>query len=220
MTAQDVARALPDIPTLRHRCQVLAVLEAILYPDPGQRTHGFQVGWTPEADLAWMDNGSGDEYSVVFTEAGAVVRGFDHESAMSPYASDDLDPWPGLVDDLPSDFHDFLALPPFDQDDNLAVTALIWRRWNGTRWQTGEITYPAGNDPDGSQWLFQLLVAQSSSVYQEYVAGFDDRPVDRQALRALWHGAVLTESLAHKLNPAACWPEVRAEAEAVGFAVA
>lgn len=33
-----------------------------------------------------MRNGSGDEYAIVFSAAGAYIRGFDHEAVMSPYA--------------------------------------------------------------------------------------------------------------------------------------
>ncbi|MFE4802065.1 hypothetical protein ACFRFL_45945 [Streptomyces sp. NPDC056708] len=31
-------------------------------------------------EMASMRNGSGDEYSIVFSAAGAYVRGFDHET--------------------------------------------------------------------------------------------------------------------------------------------
>ncbi|GGV05405.1 hypothetical protein GCM10010502_70370 [Kitasatospora aureofaciens] len=45
-----------------------------------------------------MRNGSGDEYSIVFAPAGVYLRGFDHESPMSPYAEDGV--WPGVVDSV------------------------------------------------------------------------------------------------------------------------
>jgi hypothetical protein len=48
-----------------------------------------------------MNNGSGDEYSIVFAPAGAFVRGFDHESPMSPYGNDDFDV-PGMDVSVPS----------------------------------------------------------------------------------------------------------------------
>jgi hypothetical protein len=40
----------------------------------------------PAEDLASMQNGSGDEYSIVFLDDGAAyARGFDHESPVSPW---------------------------------------------------------------------------------------------------------------------------------------
>lgn len=45
-----------------------------------------------------MSNGSGDEFDIVFSPAGAYIRGFDHESPMSPYVDDE--PWPGVVDQI------------------------------------------------------------------------------------------------------------------------
>lgn len=84
MTALQVASQLPDIATLRDLCRSMAVLEAILSPDWERRHHTFDGNWSPGEELASMRNGSGDEYSIVFSEAGAYVRGFAHESVMSP----------------------------------------------------------------------------------------------------------------------------------------
>src|SRR5215216_4423547 len=100
VTAHDVARLLPDIATLRNLCRSLAVLEAILSPDWESRYHSFDAAWSPEEEMASMRNGSGDEYSIVFSPAGAYVRGFDHESSMSPYAHEDHELWPGVLDSV------------------------------------------------------------------------------------------------------------------------
>ena len=84
--------------------------------------------------MASMRNGSGDEYSVVFSDAGAYVRGFDHESPMSPYAGDG--PWPGVLDEVPEVFRACVEEPAFcDEDGMPVVTACMWRRAGDDRWQ-------------------------------------------------------------------------------------
>nr|WP_327070852.1 MULTISPECIES: hypothetical protein [unclassified Kitasatospora] len=93
MTVDDVARLLPEPDALRDHCRALAVLDAILSPDWEARHYSFDSRWSPTEQLASMRNGSGDEYSIVFAPAGVYIRGFDHESPMSPYAADGG--WPG-----------------------------------------------------------------------------------------------------------------------------
>jgi hypothetical protein len=83
VTAHDVARALPGIAELREHCRGLAMLDAVLGRGSVERYHSF-AAWGEGRELASMRNGSGDEYAIVFSADGAYVRGFDHESLMSP----------------------------------------------------------------------------------------------------------------------------------------
>ncbi|MBB4680599.1 hypothetical protein [Crossiella cryophila] len=217
MTALDLVRELPDIEVLRTRCRAMAALEIVLNEDPAARYFGFDPDWTPERALAWMANGSGDEYSIVFQEAGVFVRGFDHESAMSPCLNDDGELWPGLVDDLPTDFHDLVEEPAFSVDDVLAATVVVWRRWNGTRWQTGELVFPAGDDPDGARWLFQVVVTEGPNGYHEFAQDYYQRKLDYRAVREVWLGGPVTEALTRRLAPEADWARVRDEVAALGY---
>lgn len=128
MNAHDVARLLPDIDGLRDLCRSLAVLDAILSPEWEYRYHSFNGDWSREEEVASMRNGSGDEYSIVFSPAGAYVRGFAHESVMSPYANEDHEPWPGVLDSVPEVFRAGVREPAFcDEDGVPAVTVCLWR---------------------------------------------------------------------------------------------
>lgn len=42
-----------------------------------------------------------------------LVRGFDHESEMSPYATDDDRVWPGVIDEVPTALRPLLDDPTF-----------------------------------------------------------------------------------------------------------
>lgn len=102
MTVHDVVRALPDIQVLRERCRALATLDAVMSRHPDPRYYSFDSRWAPDEQMTSMRNGSGDEWSIVCSPVGAFIRGFDHESPISPAVNDD-ELWPGLVDSVPKE---------------------------------------------------------------------------------------------------------------------
>ncbi|MET8563143.1 hypothetical protein ABZV75_22055 [Streptomyces flaveolus] len=90
MTVHDVARALPGIEELRDHCRGLAMLDAVLSPERDARFHSFDAHWKEGERIASMRDGLGSGFTVVFSGAGAYVRGFDHASPMSPWARMDV----------------------------------------------------------------------------------------------------------------------------------
>ncbi|WP_037853541.1 hypothetical protein [Streptomyces sp. NRRL S-340] len=218
MTVHDVAEALPDIPALRDRCRAMAMLETVLNPD-GARCYSFSRAWSEAEEIASMRNGSGDEFDVVFSPAGAYVRGFDHESAMSPYA--DGAPWPGVVDSVPEVFRSCVEEPAFTDDGMPMVTACMWREAGSERWEAGEIDFPEDDaDPDGSGWLFQLLVDPSPEAFQEFAEDYYEIPVDIDAVRHVYALRPLTQDVVTALNDTVSLADLADAAAAIGYAIA
>lgn len=201
VTVHDVARRLPSIAALQNLCRSLAMLDAILSPDWESRCYSFNTGWADGEEMASMRNGSGDEYSIVFSEAGAYVRGFDHEAPMSPYANDG-EPWPGVIDEVPEVFGPFAEEPAFtDEHDVPVVTACLWRGATAGRWQHGTIDFPAGcSDPDGAAGLFKLLVDRSPEAFQRFAEDYYEVPVDLEAVRDVYALRPLSQKLVSSLN--------------------
>lgn len=139
VTVHDAARALSDIPTLRGLCRSMAMLEAVLNPN-GERYYSFSASWSETEEIASMRNGSGDEFDIVFSPAGAYVRGFDHESPMSPYGNDG--PWPGVIDSVPEMFRGCVEELAFTDDGMPMVTACLWRETGTTSGGPGRSTSP------------------------------------------------------------------------------
>lgn len=200
MTAHDVARLLPGVSMLRDLCRSMAVLEAILSPEWESRYHSFDTSWSPGEEMASMRNGSGDEYSIVFSAAGAYIRGFDHESVMSPYGNDG--PWPGVLDSVPGVFRHCVEEPAFcDEDGMPVVTACLWREAGDDRWRVGEIEYPDGeSDPDGAAHLFGLLVEPSAEAFRRFAEDYYEVPVDLDAVRHVHALRPLTQAVVTALN--------------------
>jgi hypothetical protein len=109
-----------------------------------RRDDGFNAKW------------SGDEYFILFNEHGAAMKGFDHESVMSPWSSDDRKIWPGVYDKVPAEFSSFLNEPAFSMDD---ATFCMWTQHGDSSWHIGVEEFPSGEDPDGSAWMLEMLGA-------------------------------------------------------------
>ncbi|GAB3189046.1 hypothetical protein GCM10027259_59170 [Micromonospora palomenae] len=199
MTAHAVAQALPDIATLRDRCRALAMLDAIMSPDWEFRYYSFDSRWGPGEEMASMRNGSGDAYSIVFSPPGAFIRGLDHESPMSPARNDEL--WPGLVDTVPEVFSAHVNEPAFSYKGMLSATVCLWRQVDDDRWQAGDIDFPSGDDPDGADGLFEVLVDPTPMGYQRFAEDYYETSVDIEAVSEVLALRPLTEDLVRRLNP-------------------
>ncbi|SER15904.1 hypothetical protein [Lentzea albida] len=179
-------RNLPGIPELRALCRAFAALDVLLDPDGVERHHSYSTTWAPGEELASMRDGSGNEYDIVFTAAGAYVRGFDHESPMSPYATDDDEPWPGVLDSVPEAFRAFVDEPAFaDEFDMPVSTVCLWREHGDTAWRHGEIDFPTEGD-DGADWMFALLTDGTPEAYQKWAQDHYETPVDLAVVRRVF----------------------------------
>ncbi|MFD8327988.1 hypothetical protein [Streptomyces lydicus] len=222
MSVHDAARALPAVPALRALCRSIAMAEAVLTTDADRR-HGFNSRWSDTEELASMSNGSGDEYAVVFSPAGAYIRGFDHESPLTPYHHEDVPaPWPGVVDSVPEPFRRYVDEPAFtDEDGTPVVTVCLWRGAADEHWQAGPVEFPEGHpDPDGSGWLFGLLTDPTPEAFQEFAEDYYETAVDLRAVRQVYDLRPLDRELITALNPAASVERVVEAAVTIGYPLA
>ncbi|MGW1779050.1 hypothetical protein ACWCQQ_07885 [Streptomyces sp. NPDC002143] len=72
------------------------------------------------------------------------MRGFTHESPMSPYGNDG-EPWPGVIDEVPELFKPFVEESALADEDGVPVAmARLWREATDDRWHNGTIGFPGG----------------------------------------------------------------------------
>ncbi|MFI8532752.1 hypothetical protein ACIGMX_21240 [Streptomyces aquilus] len=201
MSVHALISRLPAIPVLRDRCRALAVLDAVLSPDWEDRYFSYSARWSPTEEMASMRDGSGNEYAIVFSPAGAYARGFDHESPMSPYAREDHEPWPGLFDGLPEVFRPYVTEPSFtDENGTPLATVCFWREAADPAWHAGAVE--AGGEDDGSaEWLFEVLLDGRPEGYREFAEEYYETEVDLDAVRHVWALRPLTGAVVSRLNP-------------------
>jgi len=200
---------LPDIPTLRRLTRSLAVLDAILSPEWESRYYSFDSHWGDGELMASMRNGQGDDWFCLFTRAGVVVIGLDHEAPMFQPG----DPWPGVIDALPSELAAAVDEPAFDARN---CTFCVWRRTAGARWEHGPVQFPDGDDPDGSARLLQILDGRPES-YHAFAADYHEVDLPLDAVRAVYRHQPLTPELLARLDPGVTVDMIRQDATEIGY---
>lgn len=193
------------------------MLDTLVSPEELSRRYFATVRWEYAELLAFMNDGSGNDYSIVFAPNGVFIRGFDHESEMSPARTDEL--WPGLVDGVPPSLVDLTENELFTYEGVLSATYCIWREAHDSQWRVGEIEYPeldGRDDVDGSRQL-ETLCDGTPDTYLRFATTHYGRPIDRDLAMRVWALEPLTDELVAGLRPGAAATNLREEASIIGY---
>lgn len=198
--------ALPQIDALKNLTQSLAMLDAIIQRDWEGRYYSFNTYWKPREQMASMRNGEGDEWFCLFMPAGALLKGLYHESEIARG-------WPGLLDSVPEVFKSALAEPAF----SIQYTSFcIWRTYEDDQWHTGSISYPPGDDPDGSGWMLEILDGNPVS-YRRWAQDYYKQPVSLSIVEHVYAHKRLTNEIVHSLNPKTNLSELAEDIARIGY---
>jgi hypothetical protein len=221
MTAAQLAARLPAIGVVRRWSQSLAVLDAIMCADWQYRYFSFDAEFAPGQALASMRNGSGDEYSITFSDQGAFLRGFDHESPLSPFIQTPPALWPGILAGLPAALATTAEEPALTLRSVPMVTVALWRLDGDKQWHHGQIAYLDAwaneyADPDGSDWLFAQLDGRGES-YVQYASEYFKRQLPAETVTAVIEHHPLTAALVRSLNPEWSHHDLTADLNRIGY---
>ncbi len=208
MSTEKACQRLLDIEDLRRLCQSLAVLDAILCPEWEYRYFSFNATWASGEMLASMRNGEGDDWLILWSPHGAIVKGFAHGAPMARGC-----PWAGVLDNVPQEFQDFLNDPAFSRQQ---TTFCLWRRADDTVWRSGEIDYPQGADPDGALNLLRFLDGDPATYLKWGEEYFGSR-LDERAVEHIYRQDPLSRFVVRALNPDATYDELKSELEEIGY---
>lgn len=206
---------LPEIDALRNRLQQMSALQAVFGIEYGTTDYEFHPLWDHKEQMGAYKNGSGDELFVHFTPAGCFIKGFAHESLMSPFQKDPPDLWPGLLSSVPPEFESSLKEPAFDI---AATTFVIWRQLADSHWQTGEIAYPNHPDPDGSNDLLSKIIA-TAPAFAEWLAENYEVEVNENIVDHVFQNLPLSDDQLRTLNPNAELQDLRKAVQETGYAL-
>jgi hypothetical protein len=222
ISTRDLSK-LPGIDDLKRLMQSMAMLDAILRPEWQYRFFSFNSKWSKAKQMGSMRNGQGDDLFALFTRHGCFLKGFWHESEMTPYARDPKRVWPGVLDSVPEEFADGLNEPAFSMGD---TTFCIWRTYEDDDWQRGDIKFPkvkpryagAPDDPDGSEWL--------SSPYDGKPETYLDLATQRYShsttitldhVKHIYAHKPLTAALVKAINPEVTLAKLAADVAEIGY---
>jgi len=207
---------LPDLEPLRRVCQAIAALDAVLSPDPEFRYYTYQKHWGPDRQLASMRDGAGDDWHLVFSPAGAVLKGFVHDSTMAEPVMRGRSPWPGVLDGLPPALAKELEDPALSP---MRATFCVWRLDRDEGWHRGHIQFPGGRDPDGSGHLMAVLNGDPIT-YARWAEQYYEIEIPFIEVRRIYMLRPMTEDMARSLNREARWDSLIEDLEKIGYPIA
>lgn len=196
----------------------LAVLDGIMSPEWQYRYYAFDPRWRKGVSLASMRNGSGDDFYILFAPEGCIIKGFAHESLMSPYRARRANPgtrgiWPGIYDFVPDDLRILLEEPALTPDD---VTYCIWWENESPGWQMGVRDFPPDDDPDGSETHLQILDG-NPATYQEFARHYYERDIPIAVIRAIYAHYPVSREAIRAIDPTANVDRIFIDMRAYGY---
>jgi hypothetical protein len=176
--------------------RALAVLDLVLSDSEDELRHfSFDARWSDTEEAALMRDGSGNEYSMVFSPDGVFGYGFDHESPMSPSANCGK-PWPGLLDGVPEVFHAARDEKAFRDPVGVPrATVCFWRTTGDSAWQSGPV-----EGEDGADELFELVADGRPEAYLTFAEEYYEVALDLEPIRHVYALMPLTEYVVTSLN--------------------
>jgi hypothetical protein len=212
ISTRDLA-LLPEINDLKRLSKSLAMLDAIISPEWEYRYYSFNSKWGKGEEMASMRNGCGDEYFLLFNSSGAILKGFAHESVMTPYRESPPKLWQGIFDSVPKEFAAFLSAPAFDTE---STTFCIWRKYGDESWQRGHINFPEDEDPDGSEGLLFLLDG-NPETYKAWAESYYEIPINLSAVKHIYEHRSLANEFITKLNADISMAELENDLDEIGW---
>ncbi len=197
---------LPDPETLRRQMILLAVLDIICCEEEWLRVHRYDPDFQPGVQLGIIENGAGDHLYVLFTADGCVMKGFDHESPLSPHAQDEYEVWPGMYEGLPGDLQAALhsSGDTLEAED---VTFCLWQENGNPVWmcgEWGELDRLDNKEAEsgGADFLLGYL-HETPDDYIEWASDYFSglQPLPLEPLRALFGGGPVPDGLIAAINP-------------------
>ncbi len=166
--------------------------------DAWLRVTSFYKNYFDDVDMAKVDNGSGDHSYFLFSKNGTIIKGFDHESELSPYANQEGKIAEGIYDSVPPELMKLLEDESVERDD---VTFCIWRSPNDSLWSKGQVVLPEeGNDGEG----FLLgYIFENANSWLDWAKSYYEKRAAK--IEADWIKKVytrnITEELIQMINP-------------------
>lgn len=162
--------------------------------DQDTRCHRFKI-----------DNGAGDDLYAIFSPQGAILKGFAHESCLSPYQDGDTQIANAIYAGMPA-----ALLQQLDEDtEKNDVTFCLWQLPGETVWHQNKVPLPTAcledvstADVDGGQsFLLSYIFADAEEWYQWASIYYELQEEAWDAASLLYETDEITRSMVEDINP-------------------
>lgn len=188
--------ALPEPETLKKLMKIHASLNIVFCPEEWLRYHCFIPNFYENVSMAKIDNGAGDHLYLLFSPQGTILKGFDHESELSPHAQEEYKIWPGIYEGVPKALLALLEDEAIESDD---VTFCIWRESSDSTWQKGKVEIHEGA-ADGSVFLLGTIY-RTPEDFVEFAKYYFEITPSIDIVANIYDGATITAEMINMLNP-------------------
>lgn len=150
-----------------------------------------------------LDNGSGDNLIVMFTENGVLLKGFDHENELNQFAADEWDTsfFEHIFAGLPEEFEELL-----DEDDRDNTTFCMWCMDDTNIWTQNEI-----ENNDGGKGFLLRYIRNTPEEWSDWAEDYYEVEIAQEVVQKVYNEENLAEEDVVKLNPKCDAKEVFAE---------
>ena len=150
-----------------------------------------------------LDNGSGDNLIVMFTENGVLLKGFDHENELNQFAADECDNsfFEHIFAGLPEEFEELL-----DENDRDNTTFCMWCMDDTDIWTQNEI-----ENNDGGKGFLLGYICKTPEEWSDWAEGYYEVEIAQEVVQKVYNEDNLMEEDVMKLNPECDAKEVFAE---------
>jgi hypothetical protein len=210
---------LPGIDELKDILVSQAALDIIMIEDKNRyfRLVNYYRNTSNGIDIVKIDNGQGDHVYIVFADEGAIIKGYAHESIMSPYANYEVRIVEGIYDDVPSELMILLD----DSEEFQDVTFCIWRKQTDTFWSKGDIAFPADykDGDDGEYYLLKYILLDAKSWLEWAKTFYKDRAdnINPEDIKKVYEQQHITKDILKSINPDSDFEEVSRELNRIGY---
>ena len=180
---------------IEHSLIAMAKLDIILIPE--KEAWLRTVGFSKESDhrRAVIDNGSGDSLIALFTDNGAMIKGFDHESELNQFAAEEWDNafFERVYAGAPKALTALLS-----EDDIDNTTFCIWCCDGSAVWEQNE--EPADDDDGGRDFLLGY-VHQTAESWCDWAKYYYEQEFDHTVVEKIYSGEYVSAEDILMLNP-------------------
>lgn len=201
-------RTLSQLP-LPYRLRQLAIanatLDAIIMPDWDLRYFSYNCQWDEDETMASLRNGSGAHHYILFSRAGAFLKGFDVDSPLT----EPPDSW--ITKDLPNGMQPYLDELAFEMSD---LTFCVWCRDGYDKWEHGA---PTNDDLLDVPLGYLHLLLDDPAAYADWATEYYEQTVPIESVRWVQAGNPLNDGIIASLNESISLNDISEDLKEIGY---
>lgn len=155
--------------------------------------------WNAGVALFTIDDGCGDHFHILCSKQGCIIKGFGHESDLSPYNYDETENYPNyrFYENMPHELYELLGDEVLERD---LLTFCAWHTAGDDSWRSAHMPVP-DDWRDGSTDFLDYLSGRDD--YIAWLKEYYEADIDSAAVTDILDGAAITGELVAELNAAA-----------------